>query len=68
MHRYSGSDGEAWGAVYAVTWDGPVVNQPEEVAWSDWVGEQELARMLATETFCSDSVEIFRRLEAEGLV
>jgi isopentenyldiphosphate isomerase len=67
-HRYSGPDGEAWGAVYAVTWDGPVTNQPDEVAWSDWVMLEELDRMVAERTFCADSLEIFARLRADGLV
>ena len=68
MHRYSGPDGEAWGAVYAVTWDGPVVNQPEEVAWSGWATPEELEALLAAETFCADSVEIYRRLQREGCI
>ena len=29
----SGPDGEAWGAVYAVAWDGPIVEQPESVLY-----------------------------------
>jgi isopentenyldiphosphate isomerase len=67
-HRYSGPDGEAWGAVYAATWDGPVVHQAEEVAWSAWVTADELDAMIARETFCADSLEIYERLRTEGLV
>jgi 8-oxo-dGTP pyrophosphatase MutT (NUDIX family) len=66
-HRYSGPSGEAWGAVYEVTWDGPVVHQPSEVAWSGRVTLEELDRMLATEDFCLDSREIFERWRAGRL-
>ena len=66
-HRYSGPSGEAWGAVYEVTWDGPVVHQPSEVAWSGRVTLEHLDRMLATETFCLDSREIFERWRAGRL-
>jgi len=60
-HRYSGRSGEAWGAVYEVTWDGPVTHQENEVAWSAWVTLDELDRMLAEREFCLDSREIFER-------
>ena len=60
-HRYSGPDGEAWGAVYEVTWDGPIAMQPEEVVWNDWVTREQLERMLGALAFCRDSVEIYRR-------
>jgi 8-oxo-dGTP pyrophosphatase MutT (NUDIX family) len=66
-HRYSGPSGEAWGEVYEVTWDGPVVHQPTEVAWSGRVTLEELDRMLATEDFCLDSREIFERWRAGRL-
>ena len=67
-HRYRGPHGQAWGAVYEVTWDGPVINQPEEVAWSDWVTPEELDAMIAEHTFCADSLQIYSRLRTEGLV
>ena len=60
-HRYSGPDGEAWGTLYEVTWDGPIRMQPEEVAWNDWVTPGRLETMLSELPFCRDSVEIFRR-------
>lgn len=60
-HRYSGPDGEAWGTLYEVTWDGPIRMQPEEVAWNDWITSEELEAMLADLPFCRDSVEIYRR-------
>jgi isopentenyldiphosphate isomerase len=61
MHRYSGPDGEAWGAVYEVTWDGPIRNQPEEVAWSGWATLDELDEMLGRLEFCDDSREVYAR-------
>lgn len=32
---------------FAVTWDGPVSHQPEEVAWGGWMSPDELRRRLA---------------------
>lgn len=61
MHRYSGRTGEAWGAVYEMTWDGPIVAQEAEVAWYGWVSFEELTRMLDELEFCDDSREIFER-------
>ena len=60
-HRYSGSSGEAWGAVYETVWDGRVIHQESEVAWSDWVTLEELDAMLDEREFCLDSREIFAR-------
>ena len=64
-HRYSGPDGETWGAVYTLTWDGPIVPQAEEVAWHSWVTTSELDQMLAEERFCPDSREIYARLRLD---
>lgn len=60
-HRYSGPEGEVWGAVYDVVWDGPVIPQPEEVAWGAFVPPDELDRMLERERFCPDGLEVFER-------
>jgi ADP-ribose pyrophosphatase YjhB (NUDIX family) len=67
LHRYEGRDGRALGAVYGVTWDGPIRNQGSEVAWSAWVTPNELDRMLAEREFCADSREIFERLRRDRL-
>ena len=45
--------------LYEVTWDGPIVPQPEEIAWGAFVAFEELDRMLAERAFCPDSVELF---------
>jgi 8-oxo-dGTP pyrophosphatase MutT (NUDIX family) len=63
-HRYSGPEGQAWGAVYETRWDGPVRHQESEVAWSAWVTPDEVQRMLATLPFCPDSREVYARLRA----
>lgn len=63
-HRYRGSHGQAWGAVYEARWDGAVRHQDSEVAWSAWVDLPELARMLRELPFCPDSREIFERWRA----
>jgi len=63
-HRYRGSPGQAWGAVYEGRWDGPVRPQATEVAWHEWVAPRELDRMLGELPFCPDSREIFARLRA----
>jgi isopentenyldiphosphate isomerase len=67
-HRYSGPDGQAWGATYLVEWDGPIVEQPEEVVGSEWMTVDELDRATRERGFCADSLEIYRRLRAEGYV
>lgn len=68
VHRYSGPGGEAWGATYLVEWEGPIVEQPEEVAGSEWMTVEELDRAIGERTFCADSLEIYARLRAEGHV
>jgi isopentenyldiphosphate isomerase len=65
-HRYSGPEGEAWGAVYDVRWDGPIQPQEAEVAWTAWVPPAQLERMLAELVFCPDSREVYQRLLAGG--
>ena len=63
-HRYKGSQGQAWGAVYEARWDRDVRHQESEVAWSAWVDPPELDRMLRELPFCPDSLEIFARWRA----
>jgi isopentenyldiphosphate isomerase len=61
-HRYRGPEGQAWGAVYEVRWEGPVRPQAAEVAWTAWVSPADVRRMLAELPFCPDSREVFGRL------
>jgi 8-oxo-dGTP pyrophosphatase MutT (NUDIX family) len=65
-HRYRGPVTQAWGAVYEGQWDGVVRHQESEIAWSGWVGREELEGMLARRDFCPDSREIFARWCNQG--
>jgi isopentenyldiphosphate isomerase len=65
-HRYRGATGQAWGAIYEARWDGPVRHQESEVAWSAWVTDDQLDRMLVELPFCADSMEIFARLRVRA--
>ncbi|HLA92753.1 MAG TPA: NUDIX domain-containing protein [Actinomycetota bacterium] len=60
-HRYSAPSGQAWGRVFDVVWDGPVVWQPEEVAWGAFLPLAEVDAMIARERFCPDGLEVFGR-------
>ena len=64
-HRYDGVE-RSWTAVYATTWDGPVVPQADEVAWHAWESVDEVARRAAAATFVPDGRELFERWLAEG--
>jgi 8-oxo-dGTP pyrophosphatase MutT (NUDIX family) len=48
---------------WTVTWDGPVVHQPEEVAWGAWMTPTELAARLADPTwpFVPDGRALYER-------
>lgn len=58
-HVFDGPEERALMRLYEVTWDGPIVPQPEEIAWGKFVAFEELDRMLAERPFCPDSVELF---------
>jgi isopentenyldiphosphate isomerase len=58
-HRFDGPEERALMRLYEVTWDGPIVPQPEEIVWGTFVAFEELDRMLAECPFCPDSVELF---------
>ncbi len=65
MHRYEGPQGRVWGAVYHVTWDGPVRPQESEITWGAFVPMEELRSMLGRRGFCPDGLEVFERWLAE---
>lgn len=54
---------------YAVTWDGPVRWQPEEVSWGSWVDLAELVRLLDEEpaTVVPDSIAVWAATLREWL-
>lgn len=53
-----------WSGVYQVRWDGPVHPQPEEVAWHDFLTEQELTRRLTEWSWVPDGLQAYHRLIA----
>ena len=59
--RYEGPDGRCFGAVYDVEWDGPIVWQPEEVAWGTFLPFEEVDALIARERFCPDGLEMYER-------
>ena len=61
VERYDGPDGRCFGAVYDVVWDGPIVWQPEEVAWGDFLAVDQVEELLGRERFCPDALVMFDR-------
>ncbi len=59
-HTFDGTQERALMRLYEVWWDGPIVPQPEEIAWGSFVSFEELDWMLVERAFCPDSVELFR--------
>lgn len=64
-HRYEGADGRCWGCVFDVVWDGPIVWQPEEVVWGEFVPLDAFDAMIEREPFCPDGLEVFERWRRE---
>jgi isopentenyldiphosphate isomerase len=60
-HRYEGPGSRALIAVYRVTWDGPIVHQPSEVAWGKPCTIAEILANSAGWSFVPDGWEIFER-------
>jgi isopentenyldiphosphate isomerase len=60
-HRYRGERNDAWIAVYETIWDGPVVHQPEEVAWGRWTSLEDAERRAERDVFAEDHRDVFRR-------
>jgi isopentenyldiphosphate isomerase len=65
-HRYESEDDRSISAVSWATWDGPVVPQPEEIAWFAWEPVEDVARRVEEPTFVPDGREVFRRWRSEG--
>jgi isopentenyldiphosphate isomerase len=65
-HRYEGPDDRSITSVSAVTWDGEVVPQAEEIAWFAWEPVERVAERADADTFVPDGRQIFRRWLAEG--
>lgn len=63
VHAYDGPETRSVTHAYAVTWDGPVVHQPEEVEAGWWwtVGELDAALAEPSFVFVPDGRELYRR-------
>ncbi|WP_441248792.1 NUDIX hydrolase [Kitasatospora sp. McL0602] len=61
LFRFLYADGPWWCDMYEAAWDGPVSPQVEEVAWHDWLTEDELAQRLTEWEFVADGREAYRR-------
>ncbi|MGZ8650784.1 MAG: NUDIX domain-containing protein [Actinomycetota bacterium] len=66
-HVFDGPQERALMRLYEVAWDGPILPQPEEIAWGTFVAFEELDEMLAERAFCPDSVELFELWRAGRL-
>jgi 8-oxo-dGTP pyrophosphatase MutT (NUDIX family) len=58
--RYDGADDPSWKALFEATWDGTVTPQPSEIAWGDFLPEDELRGRLDVWPFTPTSVWLFR--------
>ena len=65
-HRYEGTDDRSWSAVFAITWDGPVVPQAAEIAWHAWEPVAHVLRRAEEPTFVPDGREVLHRWLDEG--
>lgn len=62
LYTQESGPGTWWSTVYEVQVDGPVQPQVEEVAWHDFVTEQELERRLTEWEFVPDGLAAYRQL------
>lgn len=58
-HLYEGPENFSWVRCYRVTWDGPIVHQPEEVQWGDWLDEERLRSWVDEVPIVPDGLEVF---------
>lgn len=65
-HRFESDEDHSIGAIYAVTWDGPVVPQAAEVAWHDWESVERVGARARDPSFVPDGREVFHRWLAGG--
>jgi len=56
--------------LFQVAWDGPVVHQPEEVAWGRWLDEERLDAWISEVQVVPDGLEVYglyrRRMARPG--
>jgi len=58
-HLYQGDRNRSWIHLYRVTWDGPIVHQPEEIAWGGWVPEDALEAWSRSVEVVPDGLDVF---------
>jgi len=61
MHRYHGSDNNFRAAIFEVEWNGPIRQQPEEIAWGAFVSGPRMRTLLERWTFVPDGLEVYAR-------
>lgn len=59
-YRYEGPRNRCFTKVYKVVYDGPIVHQPEEVAWGAFYPFDAVTALLKEKPFVPDGEEIFR--------
>lgn len=59
MHLYQGDANRSWIMVFDVRWDGPIVHQPEEVAWGAWMPEERLEAWAREVPVVPDGLGVF---------
>jgi ADP-ribose pyrophosphatase YjhB (NUDIX family) len=65
-HRYEGTEDRSWSAVFAITWDGPIVPQAAEIAWYGWEPVARVLQRADEPTFVPDGREVVHRWVDEG--
>jgi ADP-ribose pyrophosphatase YjhB (NUDIX family) len=65
-HRFESDEDRSISAIYAVTWDGPIVPQADEVAWHGWEPVERVRERAEEATFVPDGREVFHRWLAGG--
>ena len=59
-HLYQGPLNYSWVRCYRVLWDGPIVHQPEEVQWGEWMDESRLPQWIEEVPIVPDGLDVFR--------
>ena len=60
-HLYKGERNYAWIRAFRTVWDGPIVHQPSEVAWGDWMDADRLEAWCQEVEIVPDGLEVFHR-------
>jgi isopentenyldiphosphate isomerase len=64
--RYRDPDINSWTCGYEVVWDGAIRHQADEIAWGQFIPEDELITKLDELPFVPDGLVIFRRYLAQA--